>query len=78
MKKNNHFQIIDLIKKLLFLALVFSLSSGCAVTHHKSRYERKKGLMLLENTSQALNKKFKKTRYAKKSHRKHKRGKRMR
>jgi len=64
---------VYLLKRILFFLLIFSLS-GCATTSRRTRTDRKRGLMLLENTSQSLNKKYKKTKYSKKAARRHKRG----
>ena len=66
-----------MIKKIIFLFLIVSVT-GCGITHHRSINDRKRGFMLLENTSQSMNKKYKKTRFAKKAERKHKAGKSMR
>ena len=63
-----------MIKKITFLFLIVSIT-GCGITHHKSITDRKRGFMLLENTSQSMNKKYKKTRFAKKAERKHRSGK---
>ena len=61
--------IFRLIKVLIFFLLVLSLTN-CAATHHRSKTDRKRGLMMLENTSQSMNKKFKKNKIAKKNQRK--------
>jgi hypothetical protein len=62
--------ILKLIKGLVFLLLLFSLTD-CATTYHRSRNDRKRGLMMLENTSQSMNKKYKKTKIAKQNQKKH-------
>ncbi len=72
MVKGFNNKLPGLLKILLLFIFVISMS-GCAATHHRSKNDRKKGLMLLENTSQSMNKKYKKTRFAKKSQRRHKR-----
>jgi hypothetical protein len=61
--------ILLLIKAMVFFLLLFSLTN-CASTHHRSVKDRKRGLMMLENTSQSMNRKFKKTKIAKKNERK--------
>jgi len=60
--------MVRLIKGLIFFLLVLSLTN-CAATH-RSKTDRKRGLMMLENTSQSMNKKFKKNKIAKKNQRK--------
>lgn len=62
-------KIISLIKGLVFFLLLFSLTN-CASTRHRSNNDRKRGLMMLENTSQSMNKKFKKTKVAKQNQKK--------
>jgi len=71
-------RVIFLIKAVLLIVFVISLTSCAASRRHRSPTDRKRGLMLLENTSQALNKKFKKSKYARKSARRHKRGRGLR
>jgi uncharacterized protein YceK len=61
-----------LLRRILLVVLIISIS-GCASMHKKSVTSRKKGFMLLENTSQGLNKKYKKSHYARKMERQRKR-----